>query len=305
VEASRGQRKICGYEKSLEKYSLKDLRLKTIKGFPHLPFVQNQPEQFHVSSELQYQVTGNATLLLNIQAAHTAEQTVLSEQLITEPQVPYDQIEQTNGCRLTRFALNHTGQLTIKYNAQIQKATQDINNQEYPINIAAYPGEVLPYLFPSRYCPSDKIEKFAQDQFSNKGTISETINAVMSWIGTNIAYLPGATDAHSTALDVIIGKQGVCRDYAHLGILFCRAMNIPARYYTGYAYQLQPQDFHACFEAWTGSQWQTYDATGLAPAYGLTRIGTGLDAADTSFANLYGDISFNSMQVNCTALNNT
>ena len=92
-------------------------------------------------------------------------------------------------------------------------------------------------------------------------------------------------------------RAGVCRDFAHLGIAFCRALSIPARFISAYAWQLDPADFHACFEAYLGDRWYLFDATRLAPTNGLVRIGTGKDAADTAFATVFGAIGLNQMNV--------
>lgn len=263
--------------------------------------MQNQPDQYKIYSNLRYQINGGGALLLNIQAAHTPEQTILNEQLTIEPVPPFEQLEQANGSRWLKLVLDQTTDLSIHYEVTVRKENELLHQSPNPIAIGDYPAEALTYLFPSRYCPSDRVEQFATDLFGNLGTVEATVTAIVNWIKTNISYLGGITDAHSTALDVILGRRGVCRDFAHLGILFCRAMNIPARYFTGYAYLLEPQDFHACFEAWMGDRWQIFDATGLAPIDGLIRIGTGMDAADTSFANLFGNVNFQSMEVSVSA----
>ena len=94
-------------------------------------------------------------------------------------------------------------------------------------------------------------------------------------------------------------RSGVCRDFAHLGIAMCRALTIPARYFTGYAHQLEPQDFHACFEASIGERWLLFDAARLAPLNGLVRIATGRDAADAAVAKLFGGVVGTKVTVNC------
>jgi len=91
----------------------------------------------------------------------------------------------------------------------------------------------------------------------------------------------------------------VCRDFAHLGIALCRALNIPARYFAGYAYQLKPQDMHACFECHIDGRWLVFDATRLAHLNALVRVGTGRDAADAAIASIFGDARCKSMQVSC------
>jgi transglutaminase-like putative cysteine protease len=123
------------------------------------------------------------------------------------------------------------------------------------------------------------------------------VQAIADWIYDNVTYRSGSTDPHTSAFDTVTEREGVCRDFAHLGIAFCRALTIPARFVSGYAYQLQPPDFHACFEAYLGDRWHLFDPTRLAPLSGFIRIGTGRDAADVSFANLFGTLQIGEMSL--------
>ncbi|HEV7714125.1 MAG TPA: transglutaminase family protein, partial [Steroidobacteraceae bacterium] len=106
-------------------------------------------------------------------------------------------------------------------------------------------------------------------------------------------------NSETSAYDTVTQRTGVCRDFAHLGIALCRALNIPARYFTGYAYQLDPPDMHACFECFIGGSWMIFDATRLAHLNGLVRVGVGRDAADASVASIFGGVKLDSMQVSC------
>jgi transglutaminase-like putative cysteine protease len=128
---------------------------------------------------------------------------------------------------------------------------------------------------------------------------SHKVLEITEWIHRNVEYLSGSTNAETSAYDTVTQQAGVCRDFAHLGIALCRALTIPARYCSVYAYQLEPQDFHACFEAYLSGQWIIFDATKLAPLNGLVKIAVGRDAADTAIANLFGNISGTSIKVNC------
>ena len=111
-----------------------------------------------------------------------------------------------------------------------------------------------------------------------------------------------STDPLTSAFDTATERAGVCRDFAHLAIAFCRALAIPARFTAGYAFALEPPDFHAYFETWLDGRWFIFDATRLAPQTGLIRIGTGRDAADTSFATIFGQVAFQSMKINVQLL---
>ena len=100
-----------------------------------------------------------------------------------------------------------------------------------------------------------------------------------------------------------MNTDGVCRDFAHLGITFCRALNIPARFVTGYTWYAEPPaDFHAIFEAYLGGRWILFDATELAPMTDLVRISTGKDAADTAFATIFGQVKMPRMNPAVTVL---
>ena len=116
----------------------------------------------------------------------------------------------------------------------------------------------------------------------------DRVTGICNWIWEHLSYVPGSTDGSSTAVDVLVGAAGVCRDYAHLGITFCRALGIPARYVSGYAVDLEPPDFHGFFEAFLDGEWYLFDATRMAPVDGLVRIATGRDAADVAFASIVG-----------------
>ncbi|GAB4267487.1 MAG: hypothetical protein Kow0065_18090 [Methylomicrobium sp.] len=105
------------------------------------------------------------------------------------------------------------------------------------------------------------------------------------------------SSSHTSAFDTATERIGVCRDFAHLGIAFCRALNIPARFVASYAYGLTTPDFHACFEAYLGDRWYLFDATRLAPQNGIVRIGTGRDAADVSIATIFGTVYMNDMRI--------
>ena len=114
------------------------------------------------------------------------------------------------------------------------------------------------------------------------------MTAICNWIFENVDYLAGSSDGSTSAYDTFTLRAGVCRDFAHLGITFCRALGIPARFVSAYGFKLYPQDFHAVFEAYLGGRWYLFDPTRLSPPDGLIRIGVGRDAADTAFATYFG-----------------
>ena len=191
-------------------------------------------------------------------------------------------------------------QFTISYQATVDCDYQLLSAGSIDSTpVAELDRSAIPYLFPSRYCQSDKLGRLAWDLFGKISNPYEKVVAITDWIHDNVEYVRGSTNSETSAYDTVTQRAGVCRDFAHLGIALCRALNIPARYFSGYAYQLEPPDFHACFEAHVGGRWMIFDATRLAHLNGLVRIGTGRDAAEAAVASIFGSVGCQSIQVDC------
>jgi len=242
-----------------------------------------------VRSKLVYDVQSPTTLLVNVAVASTPHQKVLNERFTVTPSAPETQLpigEERN--RFVRLLLN-PGRTTIRYGATVEldHHTQDPPEVE-ETDYSALPPQVLTYLNPSRYCESDRLANFAMAEFGNMDRNFDRVSAISDWIYKHIDYRSGTTTSLSTACDVLLQRMGVCRDFAHLGVSFCRALGVPARYVSGYAHKLEPPDFHGFFEAYLSGRWYLFDPTQLAPTGGLVRIGAGRDAADTAFATIWG-----------------
>lgn len=153
-----------------------------------------------------------------------------------------------------------------------------------PGSLGLLDDDVLVALRQSRYCPSDQLGGFANAELGHLVGGDDVAAQVASWVFERLAYVSGSSDAFDTALDTLLGGQGVCRDFAHLTIALCRALGIPARLAAVYAPGLALMDFHAVVEVRRGSGWEVLDATRLAPRSSLVRIATGRDAADTALA---------------------
>jgi transglutaminase-like putative cysteine protease len=143
-------------------------------------------------------------------------------------------------------------------------------------------------LRPSRYAPSDRVAGLTAAQFGDVAPGAARALAIADWIHDGVDYVSGSTAAHDSALETVLTRQGVCRDFAHLGVAFARALEIPARYASVYAPLLDPPDFHAVLEVHLGGAWWVLDPTRMAPRGTLVRIGTGRDAADCAFATIVG-----------------
>lgn len=263
--------------------------------------------KFNVFSHLEYDVQATGTLILNIHALDSSGQTVMGEEFLLEPYIGYDEFKAPQGeKRLVRFGVTeYTPNVKVTYRATVDNY-YEINDFSYisETQVSALDSSVLPYLNPSRYCESDKLYRMANNMFGHISNPFQQVLALTNWINRNVQYLSGSTNSQTSAFNTVTEQAGVCRDFAHLGIALCRALTIPARYFTGYAYQLNPADFHACFEAYLNDKWVLFDATCLVPLNGFVKIATGFDAADSAVANIFGDVIFNSMQVNCELADN-
>ncbi|TWU00945.1 transglutaminase-like domain-containing protein [Stieleria varia] len=246
--------------------------------------------QILVGSQLSYQVMQETTFLLHISASETSRQVIEHESLEFTPPLDVEicQVGQ-EGNRLHRIVvqpceLNITYQATVDLKPQVDQA---INVGE--MSASRMPGDVLPYLNPSRYCESDLLGRFAFEEFGQLDRGYSRVRAISDWVHRHLRYTSGSTNATTTAADVLLQRTGVCRDYAHLAIALCRGVGIPARYVAGYAVDLQPPDFHGFMEAFLDGRWYLFDPTKLAKTTQLIRIGTGRDAADVAFATISGN----------------
>ena len=154
------------------------------------------------------------------------------------------------------------------------------------------PTEAMVYTLPSRYCQSDLLARMARGEFGRHPTGGERVHAIADWVRHHVEYRYGTTDSLTSAFDTATERIGVCRDFAHLVIAFCRALDIPARYVSGYALGLDPPDFHGFAQAYLGGTWHNLDATfeGIRPA--LVPIAFGRDAADVPMLTFWGKVRF-------------
>lgn len=256
---------------------------------------------FHIRSSLDYILHDPSSFFFALKCIKTGSQKILTESFVTTPPLQVEEFSLDIGMnRYCRIDTAEPGNLSIIYDVEVSTEPRLIPISNLRSNsIATTAVEAIPFLFPSRYCPSDQLRQEATDLFGHLSGQYETVCAIRDWIHQNINYVSGSSGESSSAIETFSKRQGVCRDFAHLGITFCRALNLPARYATFYSYQLQPQDFHACFEVFIGGWWLIFDATGLAPLNGLVRIATGRDAADAAVCTIFGNPELTSSIVSC------
>ena len=251
-----------------------------------------------VETVLEYQVETPTHFCFNIEAAHWPSQNILSERLAISSGVsPHSYVHPRSGNRFIRFDAQ-PGPLLVNYKAEVEIHTPAPEPGLRETPVGQVPDDMLPYLMATRYCESDVL---CGDTLRLFGTVPPglgRVQAIQDWIHGNIRYKPGSTDANTSAQQVFEQRAGVCRDFAHLGITFCRALNIPARMVVGYVwFDDPPQDFHALFEAWLDGHWVLFDPTGMAPVDRVVRIGTGRDAKDVAFATMFGQLQLTRKEV--------
>jgi len=177
----------------------------------------------------------------------------------------------------------------------------DLSAPQLPVE--ALPDEALVYLLPTRFCLSDVLHDEAWDLFGSTLPGWGRVQAVCNWVHDNVRFDYQNTSPVTTACDVWQGRTGVCRDFAHLGVTFCRALNIPARYVFGYLPDIDvppaahPMDFCAWMEVYLGDQWWTFDPRNNQRRIGRVLIGRGRDAVDVAMLTTYGGTILESMTV--------
>jgi transglutaminase-like putative cysteine protease len=249
------------------------------------------PRLFDVDCTLSYTLLDDTHFLFLVHALDGMDQQVVEESLRLTPAL--DSVlhpDPVHGHRTLRLKAP-AGPLTLRYRARVrlQRPLPDLQAREMPIE--SLPHEVLPDLMPTRYCESDRLGSAAVRMFGDVEPGYRRVQAVCDWIHDNIEYRVGSTDTTTTACDVFLQRSGVCRDFAHLGVAFCRALNIPARLAVGYArFDAPPPDFHALVEAFVGGRWELFDPTRLADPQDMVRIAVGRDAGDVAFATLFGSV---------------
>ena len=246
--------------------------------------------------DLTYEIdAGGADFVFNIHAAHTRSQTVRSENLMLSQAVDtLIHADPATGNRILRLTA-WPGLFEMSY-----RATVDVTHwradpaQLAEVPVRSLPPEVIGYLYPSRYCQSDRLIKMAIREFGHLRQGHARVQAIRDWVLRRVTFTSNTSNSNTSAVDTLIEQVGVCRDFAHLMIALCRAVSIPARIATGTDYGadpvLGPPDFHAYVEVYLGERWYIFDASGTSIPMGFVRLGTGRDAADVAFATIFGGV---------------
>lgn len=226
------------------------------------------------------------------------------DEMVIGPNVRSDSYLDSYGNRCTRFVAPQ-GPLQLKCSTLIEdRGTPDpidLNAKELPVN--DLPHDTLRYLLNSRYCEVDRLSNIAVELFGGVTPGWGRVQAICDWVHAKVNFGYHHARPSKTALDVFTERTGVCRDFQHLAVTFCRALNIPARYATGYLGDigvppsLAPMDFSAWFEVYLGNRWWTFDARHNCPRTGRVLMATGRDASDVAITTSFGTANLKSFTV--------
>jgi transglutaminase-like putative cysteine protease len=261
-----------------------------------------------ISIELAYHVFDTTCeFVFNIHPAINLNQHVVSESVsISQDLQPHIFIQEQDGTRIMRLRGN-AGPLVVRYEGVVD--IQHVEAEPEALKemaVADLPLEILSFVYPSRYCQSDRFRALANHEFGSMQPGYQRVRAICDWVNRRTKFITGSSGGSTSALETLTDHAGVCRDFAHLMITICRALNIPARFVSGIDYGadpiLGPTDFHAYVEVYLSERWYLFDPSGVSPTMGLPRLGTGRDAADVSFATVFGAVASSAPLITIDAL---
>jgi transglutaminase-like putative cysteine protease len=232
-------------------------------------------------------------LMLNIHPSRVSD-ILVPDSLTTTPLVPITAYYDGFGNRCSRIVAPAGGIRITADGVVMDRGLDEVAAWAPQHRVEELPSEVLVYLLGSRYCETDRLSEIAWSLFAQSPTGWGRVQAICNYVHNHIAFGYEHANPTKSAWDAFSQGQGVCRDYAHLAIAFCRCMNIPARYCTGYLSDIgtpppyAPGDFAGWFEAYLGGRWYTFDPRNNTPRAGRVLMGQGRDAADVPISNTFG-----------------
>ena len=261
--------------------------------------------QLRAGYELIYRFPQPTPIILVVDIHESrAEDIVVSDQLITEPPVQITGYRDGFGNRCKRIVapagrLRLTADCVVHDSGRPDKSLSEAG-QDF---VEDLPDETLVFLLGSRYCETDLLSQWAWSLFAHTPAGHARVQAICNYVHNHIAFNYQNARATRTAAEAFNERSGVCRDFAHLAIAFCRCMNIPARYCTGYLSDIGTPtpwgvgDFAAWFEAWIGGRWHLFDPRNNVPRVGRILMARGRDASDVAIATTFGPNTLESFRV--------
>jgi len=251
----------------------------------------------HVGYELIYECPQPTPmiLMLNVHFSRVSD-LIVPDHMITDPAVAITPYRDPFGNWCNRL-LAPAGKLKLTADAVVNDSglPDAVVPSAQQHLVQDLPDECLMYLLPTRYCDIEKLDKIAWATFASTPPGWARVQAICDFVHRHIVFGYKHARPTKTAWEAYEERLGVCRDYAHLAISFCRCMNIPARYCTGYLGDIgivpppnEPMDFSAWFEVYLGGRWHVFDARNNIPRIGRILIGRGRDATDVAISTTFG-----------------
>ena len=252
--------------------------------------------QIRVGFEIVYDCPQPTPMIFNLNVHFTRVSDLVGrDDLVVDPRVPMAAYRDSFGNWCTRIVAP-AGRTRICADAIVNDSgmPDPIVPSAQQVAVQDLPEEPLLFLLGSRYCETDRLSDIAWNLFGNAPTGWGRVQAICDYVNRHIVFGYEHARMTRTALEAFYDRTGVCRDYAHLAVAFCRCMNIPARYCTGYLGDIgvpkttAPMDFAGWFEAFLDGHWYTFDARNNTPRIGRVLIARGRDAADVAISNTFG-----------------
>ena len=261
--------------------------------------------RLRIGYELQYHFPQPTPVIMMLSIHYTRVSDLeRPDHIIISPSVPISGYRDGFGNWCSRM-LAPAGEMRISTDTVVNDAglpdQQTLGAEQVPVELL--PEEALVFLIASRYCDSDRLLDLAWTHFGETNPGWARMQAICDFVHDRIAFDYEHARVTRTASEAYEEKHGVCRDYAHLAIAFCRALNVPARYCTGYlgdvgtSLPYPPGDFAAWMEVYLGGQWHTFDPRNNVPRIGRVLLARGRDAADVAITTTFGPNTLNSFRV--------
>jgi len=261
--------------------------------------------QIRIGYELVYNFPQPTPIILTLNVHFSrASDVVRPDQLTSSPSIPFVSYRDSFGNWCSRVVAP-AGRVRFSAEGLVNDtgAPDVVAPQARQHTIQELPEETLLFLLGSRYCETDRLSETAWKLFSGTAPGWARVQAICDFVHQHITFGYDHARSTKTAWEAFNERKGVCRDFAHLAIAFCRCMNIPARYCTGYLGDIgippvdSPMDFAAWFEAYLGGTWYTFDPRNNVPRIGRILIARGRDATDVAIATTFGPNTLESFRV--------
>lgn len=247
---------------------------------------------------LAYQTDEDVPVVFMLRPRSGVAQWIIREEFHIHPQVPVIEFTDVYG-NLCQRTVMPEGNFEVSCQYRVMVHPQPEVDPMVPLTpTQELPTDLLHYLLPSRYCQSDRLIDLSRQILGNEPRHFRQVARLCAWVHKHVTYKYGSSNSSTSAVETEATRHGVCRDFAHLGIALCRAIDVPARMVVGFLHQLKPMDLHAWFEAFIDGRWHTFDATQNITHGNRIVVAYGRDAADVALATMFGPFTMQHMAVN-------